>query len=433
MTTNDLATFGLFGMLSVWVVLIWWNDWLLKSAVVLIVTLNFCAGYAQTLLPVRFLMMGCAILALLHIIGKHRRHLPKRDLQFAISVPMICLLVFGIGQILAEANELDRLFRYTMLYPMMLVVGYLITKSGHSNLVARITVYISLIMGVIALVERLRGVFFVAGSYANAERLVRDGTIRSIVFAEHPLVLSVLLVAAVPLVQITFESRWVRLVAFGVLAGGVMSTNSRGALTLLIIWFAVSAAFSMRLLSRAAGIFLKGIAFTAAVGGVIALLAGNGSESLASTSSVDASAEYRTSLYVFAARSLIDQPFGWGLSGLPEGLYIATSYFGQLDIAKTVDSELALVVFDFGWLGILGFVYLIFALSKSERLNTPTAQSALLVTASGFYLALHSWAGLGSAWFFLIGVAFGAYSHTIRGAQTPNLVRFEASTPDLLI
>ena len=46
-------------------------------------------------------------------------------------------------------------------------------------------------------------------------------------------------------------------------------------------------------------------------------------------------------------------------------------------------------------------------LVKPHRLMSGYGQGALLATASGLYLALHSWAGLGSLWWLLIGLAFG--------------------------
>lgn len=407
---SDLALFAIALTFPFWAILVWRNDGFLKSCLVVTCLLIFGSGFAQTLTPVRFSLAICAILIVVSVGIGDRAHVDQKTMRLCLFGIFMCGLTFMFFQFFVEATELDRLFRYIVLYPFLLAAGVILAASNKGILVAKTYLYCSLFFGICAVAERIRGTFFMADAYANVDRLMRDGTIRSIVAAEHPLVLSVLLVAAIPFVQLATNNRTLRILAYFILLGGIFSTNSRGALALVVVWFVLSAALKTPALGRMGTKALRSIAALIAGAGLVWLLSGTGSESLSSTSAVEASAEYRTSLYTFAARSLTDQPFGWGVAGLPEGLYIVSSNFGNLDIAKTVDSELALVMFDFGWLGLIGFGSLIFVLLKSSRLNTAFGQSALLITASGLYLALHSWTGLGAAWFLMIGLSASSKS-----------------------
>lgn len=401
---TDLAMLFVAAWISVWAVILWWKDTFFKSVVAALCALFFGAGFLQTLVPARFALAIIAILGIVCCLVKFRRTLGPRTRMLAVAGPTICLLTFGLLQAVVAADVMDPLFRYTVLFPIMLILGFIMSKVDKDNITVRTFLYVAVFMAVLAVLERIQGSFFVAGNYENADRLVRDGAIRSIVGAEHPLVLSVLLVASIPLVQMTLHRRAWQLMAYSLLLAGIVSTNSRGALALAALWFVLSVALKTQLLKRAGSFAIRALALAAAGTGIIWLLAGTGSESLSSTTAVDASAEYRSVLYTFAWRSLTEHPLGWGLAGLPEGVYVVASYFGSLDVATTVDSEIALAIFDFGWIGVAGVVGLGVFLFKSQRIRSPIGQSALLISASGFYLALHSWTGLGSAWFLLLGL-----------------------------
>ncbi|MFE5835288.1 O-antigen ligase family protein [Arthrobacter sp. NPDC056493] len=406
---NDIIYIGVALLALAWVGLIWVRGWLVKSLVFAIVGLAFSAGYIQTLIPIRFALFAAAILAIGSLLLDRRLGYSSRTAAMGCAAPFAFLLIFGVGQIFVEVQYLDRLFRYSALYPSMFLLGWLIAKSTTTVRLANIYVYVSVLMSILAVLERLRNSFLVAGGYENSGRLIRDGSIRSIVFAEHPLVLSVLLIAAFPLVKAAIPVKWMRLLAYTVLFGGIYSTNSRGALILLAAWFALSLGFRFRLVTQNRTRALRVLSLAGASFALVSLLFGAGTDALSSTSATDASAEYRSTLYKFAAQSLLDQPWGWGLPGLPEGVYVASSHFGQLDMAKTVDSEFALIMFDFGWPGVLAIIALVIFVLRADRLRTPAGQVALLVSASGSYLALHSWVGLGSIWFLALGLAIRSH------------------------
>lgn len=402
---SDIAMFALFVIASAWTVLLFWRRALQKTVAAALVLLFFGAGFAQTVLPVRFILAAAA-LALLSVLAiSYRRMLSTRVIRVVCISTILCFVTYGALQLFVQPEMSDPLFRYSILFPFMFISGYVASQIDGGSSLTKPYVYTSLAMAGLAVFERLQNAFLLAANYENASRLVRDGAIRSIVGAEHPLVLSVLLVAAVPLIQTTFTSLVLRTGAYALVIGGIVSTNSRGALVLVCMWFFVATALRSGLLTQTRTSVFRVLASASLLIGLIWILTGSSLDSLSSTSAVDASAEYRSSLYLFATQSLIDQPWGWGLSGLPAGVYVVASYFGSLDVAVTIDSEVALLMFDFGWLGVVGFISLAFFLLRAERLKSPVGQAALLLSASGFYLALHSWSGLGSAWFLLLGLS----------------------------
>lgn len=385
----------------------WIRGWLLNACILATFVLIYSAGFAQTLFPLRFALLVLLAAALLALIWEGKVRLSRRVKLLCFCFLLACGSVYLIGQAIVDASLNDPLFRYTLLFPMAGLSGFILSRANKQGTVSRIYVLVSMFMGLLAVFERMSGSFLVASSYANAGRLIRDGSIRSIVFAEHPLVLSVLLVCALPFIAKVFPWQWARFSAYASVIAGIISTNSRGALVLIAGWVLIRLVIRFGLLrsgvTRVVKVFIGLVASVAFLG----LMLGSGSEQLDSSSALDASAEYRTTLYTFAARSLVEQPFGWGVAGLPEGAYLAASYFGVLDISKTVDSELALTIFDFGWIGLAVFVVIVIGLLKPHRLFSNYGQSALLATASGLYLALHSWVGLGSFWWLIIGLAFG--------------------------
>lgn len=413
---SDAAMMAVLIIASVWTLLLFWKSTFQTTLAAALLVLIFGAGFAQTLIPVRFIIAATALTLLATATVSYRKTLAPGVMRVVCVSCTLCFVSYGALQSLVPSEISDPLFRYSVLFPLMFVVGYVASKTDGGSALTKIYVGTSLAMAALAVFERLQNAFLLAGDYENAGRLVRDGAIRSIVGAEHPLVLSVLLIAAVPLVHTALTSLTFRAGAYALLIAGIVSTNSRGALVLVCMWFVLAAAAERKILTRMPTSVLRLLGGASLVVGTVWMLAGTGSDSLASTSAVDASAEYRSSLYLFAARSLLEEPWGWGLAGLPTGVYVVSSYFGSLDIAATIDSEVALLLFDFGWLGFFGFLSLAFYLLHAGRLKSPYGQAALLVSGSGFYLALHSWSGLGSAWFLFLGLSMTGFTHQTSNA-----------------
>ena len=410
---SDIAMFALLVIASAWTILLFWQRAFQKTVAAALLLLIFGAGFAQTVLPVRFILAAAALALISVLTISYRRMLSTQVVRVVFISSILCFVTYGALQFFVQPEASDPLFRYSILFPLMFIAGYLASHIDGGSSLTKPYVYSTLAMAALAVFERLQNAFLLAANYENAGRLVRDGAIRSIVGAEHPLVLSVLLVAAIPLIQTAFTSLVLRTGAYALIIGGIVSTNSRGALVLVCMWFFIATALRSGLLARTRTSVFRVLAAASLLIGLTWILTGSGSDSLSSTSAVDASAEYRSSLYLFATQSLLEQPWGWGLTGLPAGVYVVASYFGSLDVAVTIDSEVALLMFDFGWLGVIGFISLVLFLLRAERLKSPIGQAALLLSASGFYLALHSWSGLGSAWFLLLGLSVSCgFRHT---------------------
>lgn len=99
------------------------------------------------------------------------------------------------------------------------------------------------------------------------------------------------------------------------------------------------------------------------------------------------------------------QPWGWGLGGLPPDVYLVSSPFGVHDLSVTVDSELALLAFDAGVVGVVLYAAGLGFLASRWVLASEIGQAALLLILSGLYLALHAWTGLGLITLMLVGAA----------------------------
>ena len=395
-------------ILGAWVILVWLPGWALNSCIIAIVLVAYSSGYLQTFAPVRLFILFFAF-ALLGVLLFTRHHFLNGKEKMIISSTLTLLVsVFGVMQAFVDADAMDPLLRYVLVFPLTCVAGFVLAKSNDLFRVAKVYVLVSLLMGALAIFERVSGSFIVAGAYENSGRLIRDGSIRSIVFAEHPLVLSVLLLAAVPLVNLSMQRSTLRTLTYLVLVGGVVATNSRGALIILAAWLVLKAAGKLGILKSGASRLARIGVFVAMLTAFLGMIFGSSADELSSSTAIDASAEYRSSLYSFAVRSLSEMPGGWGLNGLPEGVYFVPSYFGTLDISKTVDSELALAIFDFGWFGLIAFVALMVIQLGARNINSSIGQSGIIVTMSGFYLALHAWVGLGTIWMLMVGLTLGA-------------------------
>lgn len=425
----EFAILALFGFILVLGTFFIALRGLLRDALtLLVIALSYCSGYLQTILPVRYILAGTAFVILSGLVSQ-KFALSHKQRRAGLLVMTVSLCAYTVTYASVDQSLTDPLFRYTVLFPLMVTCGFLLAKAGNTHRFAQCYVLVSCCMDALAGIERLSGKFLVAGSYANSERLFRDGSIRSIVFAEHPLVLSVLLLAAIPLLSKVIASWFWRIPAATSLLLGIISTNSRGALIMLACWAAFVFARKLGLVGAGASRFARTSALAAILFLFLGSLFANDSDQLSSSNAIDASAEYRSALYLYAAKSLATMPGGWGIGGLPEGTYFVASFFGPLDLSRTVDSELALAVFDFGWIGLISFSGMVVALLSAGRIHTGMGQSALIITASGFYLALHSWSGLGSVWMLVAGLALGASAASNGKAVSLSAVRAAHPSP----
>lgn len=361
-----------------------------------LILLVISAGWLSEQWPVRYVFVVFAGLASVVLAVVRRSILPLAAAPLAIAATMYFALYPS-----ADPAINDRVFRLFVLFPAMFVVGvfWLNTKSRRREF-ARIYLWVAVLMSPIAFVERLTG-----GSLLDRAIPVNllYGEMRAFLLTEHTLVLAVLLVLAVPMAM-TVRRMGGKVALITVLATGIWSTASDGCLALLVIIVGVECllrAGNMGTRARAAAYRAVFAIFALALilPGLVA-----GSQPIVTSADSDvASFEYRYALYAVLPKTLETAPFGWGVEGLPTGVFYTPSQFGTLDVARTVDSELVYAAIDFGWPGLLAFLTAVWTGTSSRLLSDPVGRMAVLLTACGMFLALHAWTGLGSLWFLLLG------------------------------
>lgn len=371
---------------------------------------SFCAGWLKFVYPVRFVFFAVLMAMLMEYFAHHGasdREGRSRQLGAGAIAFVTGVLTLAIFLVVSPFDSMvaDPAFRYFVLFPFAFWVGWALRKGDYQRSFARTYVAWSAVFAVLAVAERLNGTTLFPRPDLTRE-LVRNGHQRAILLSEHPLVLSVLLIAAIPLAWHYLSRTGTRVAAIGVITAGVLATSSRGALALLVVWVGL-----LLLLSAGRGRGTQALRVVAAAGTVfgslyLVLLSDERAPGVLSSSDADiASVEYRLALYQAALESIALRPFGWGLAGLPEGVFAVESHFGTKDLALTVDSEVALAVFDFGIIGLILYLAAVIRLFQGVRLMEPESQAALLVLLSGLYLALHAWTGLPLVLLLLLGMS----------------------------
>ncbi|MBT2498986.1 O-antigen ligase family protein [Agromyces sp. ISL-38] len=370
-----------------------------------LVLMCFAAGFLKAALPIRFFILVVICLIVMQLLWQTR---PSevgvaRNRAFAVAgiLFVLLVLVFFLGTDVLSPEFADPIFRYFILFPCAFLLGVTVSRNeGHVRFFARTYVGWATVFAALAFVESLSGGLLFGRSDLTRE-LIRFDRQRAILLSEHPLVLSVLFLVAIPLAWRYVGPLGARLVILAVVVAGIIGTGSRGALALVVVWAAIALLMRSTRRSRLPQV----VAVSVLVGGLAYLAyATPSSASLDSTESDAASVEYRFQLYNVLVDSLAQAPFGWGITGLPDGVYLVASAFGIKDLALTVDSEIAMAVFDFGLLGLLIFVSMLFYVVRPTVLTLPEGQAAILVLLSGLYLALHAWTGLPVILMVLLGL-----------------------------
>lgn len=370
-----------------------------------IVLMCFAAGSLKSEMPLRFLILLVICLVLVHLLwrGWPPYVSVARNKAFAIAGVLLTLLVlaFFLGTDVLSPEFSDPVFRYFVLFPGAFLLGLLISHDERmTRFFARTFIGWATVFALLASVESLgENLLFPRPDLAN--ELDRFDRQRAILLSEHPLVLAVLFLIAIPLAWRYVSHRGARLVIVTVAVGGIAATGSRGALALFALWVAL--ALLMRSANRSR---LPQVVAIVVLAGGLAYLASAAptSATLNSRAPDAASVEYRFQLYSVLVDSLARAPFGWGIPGLPDGVYLIASAFGTKDLATSVDSEIALAAFDFGLVGLAFFAAMVLYAVRPAVLKLAEGQAAILVLLSGFYLALHAWTGLPVILMILLGL-----------------------------
>lgn len=382
----------------------------------LTIGLIVCTGLMSRHFPVR---IGLAFILILTLISCYKLIEDRVDRGETVSrakpfdLMMLSLLATGVVAVtvsttwrLTDPSLLDTLFRYCLLFPLAIVVGRAMISAGVDTLVQRALIWWTSATAVAALGERLLGnrlipVDSVGGSF------VREGNVRAVVFAEHALVLAVLLLVGVAASYRLLRGRW-RLWLVALQLAGIWSTGSRGPMLLAVAYLAVRFVGSNENVRDRLGstgsrltvgvLCLSALVFLVVQGGAEGQIAVTGG------TPAEASASYRLALFKVMTLSLGSHPLGWGLGGLPAREVVISSPFGPLDVSTSIDSELVLLATEFGYLGILAFIATVGLSILAASSRMPNADPLLLICAAGLFLALHAWAGLGTIAFMFVGL-----------------------------
>ncbi|WP_136697237.1 O-antigen ligase family protein [Geodermatophilus dictyosporus] len=366
------------------------------------------AGYLALHVPLRFamvyLLLGL-ILVSTRAAGGTRGHVA---VAVAAYVTSALVVAYGLGWVTWwSATTGERVVRYALLFTCAFWAGTVLRRTGYATLFFRVYLLWSTVTSALAIVEYALNRNLVDRS-DFVSRLERDGHLRAALLSEHPIVLSALLLVALPAaVRLGRAGR--RLPTAALLLAGIYCTQSRGALVAGVVYLAVRllADRSRRGSTRSGRLLVPGAVAMVAAVAVGLLLSPPGIEAtVTSADGAQSSVEYRGVLYSLIGESLSTHPFGWGFAGLPHGVYLVPSPIGVLDVADTVDSELVLLVFEYGLVG-LGLFVLVASLGVDRAVragDVPNDAFALLVFVS-LFLAIHAWTGVGALAFILLSCA----------------------------
>jgi hypothetical protein len=371
---------------------------------VLIVTAVMWPRLYEMAFPPRFalavlLALGAVSCALSMSVSTSTRTLVA---VMVLGVTAIVLVAFLGFQVVTGAIG-DTCFRYVVIAPLSAAYGYLLVRSGRISQVGYALLVVAIATSVLAVVEVGTDGPILPG---NPFDEFIDGQYRAAVFSEQTLVLSALVLCALTVATVATRGT-TRVVAIAVLSAGIAATFSRGAVILAASYLIVAAVWGSVPAIRRHGALIATIA-----GGVLLVVVPvyflwrpasvNG---VTSSDPTVASAQYREAIYAMMPNSLRTHPFGWGMLGSPAGEYTLRSPFGTLDVSATVDSEVVHAALDFGYIGLALLVVVLVIAIRRLRADRWWSHMAVLITAAGLYLSIHSWLSLLSLWAIALGAA----------------------------
>ncbi|WP_210480606.1 O-antigen ligase family protein [Naasia sp. SYSU D00948] len=336
--------------------------------------------------------------------------------------------VFSLPPVLVEPlGVLPAVIRaYLLVPPLAIVAGALLLRDPVLPLFLRMLRIGAAVLAVLALVEHIRGSFLFPGGISeiglekftsvNGDSFLGGG-VRAVVATEHPLVLAAILATTLPITLARVTA--LRLAEALLLLLGIAATDSAGPFGLGII--AVLIVLLVPRSIRSSALVRPSTAAIAFTGMVVlcALLATFVWEpAVDERAGVDASTQYRFALYALAPDILADYPLGYGIGEKPAGVLLLEHNGIPLDVSKTVDSELVLLMIQFGIVGALAFLTVLWlGVRRLAAGGEGRLLSAMLVmlTACGLFLALHTWSGLAPLWEILIGAVIATHRSPRKG------------------
>ena len=304
-------------------------------------------------------------------------------------------------------GEADSFFKIFVLGPTCVLLGAHVFSADKGIAFIRAFVSFGLFLAPCALVEWATKSDWLPQT--SHEFAYNDASNRVRLFSEHPLVLGVLL-TLLAFMYLFDESRKRKLVLYLLVFLAALTTQSSAATALIglapiLLFVKQRYAVSLKVIAHRFSLILA-----LAVGLVLGFGFFTNPEAALITQQGDqASTLYRFVIYAAAWKMLALAPTGFGLLGLPLGLFYVPSAYGDLDLGVSLDSELAVSVAQFGWLGLGSFILLVvLALRNNESNLIDLAYVALL--SCGMFIALHSWPSLCLLLFLFTGSRYASIS-----------------------
>lgn len=261
--------------------------------------------------------------------------------------------------------------------------------------VIRALLWLTVVMCVVAILELVNGRYLVPDGLVAFRTRLRHGQIRGQGLFPHPLVLGVTAAALLIGPARQMASRSTARVLQCLLLAGVLATQSRGPLLMIVaaaaVWVAGSASTRAR--------WVWPVLVTVLV---LAFFAQTDTSTVRQNSSEEAtSTAYRSLLLKVTQRVAITRPTGVGFGELAGGVdsgELLTRFGGvQVDVGRTVDNDFAIVVIYGGALLGVGYAALFVAAARSlgrrRRDRQQSGQLAMLAAqaVAACFIASLSW------------------------------------------
>jgi hypothetical protein len=376
----------------------------------------FCSALLAQMAPVRFILIatlavGAATLSFAATTARARR-LPGISLTLAFLAAG-ALLVLTRTSLLPTADPVlqERVVRYFVLLPLALASGVLSVQANCARTMLAPLRTLGLTFALLACAERTLG----RALWVQAPIIQRGGEQRAIVFSEHPIVLGVLLLAA--LAVLSDEHRPIRKVLCQVIVVlGIYSTGSRGPLLMALLFLAWHYGTLLRgPRFRALAIVASSLSFFLffTVGSMLIW-----DPIVTGTDEASISASYRYGIYATVPQQVYSHPGGLGIFGLPSSTLWIPTPGGPVDIAESIDSEPVLLAYELGYFGLLMFLIIWYVNTIAAIRGEWATTAGLLVTLAGLTVAIHSWTSAGPMWTLLTGMSLATLRSRTRNRGT---------------
>lgn len=333
----------------------------------------------------------------------------RRRIVTTASIGGYLLVAVGAIELVAGIIN-DRLFAVNaehlgVLFPLFALLAWLIYRSGQGQLYIVVLLGVASVVSMFALAESVLNQSLFGRNYEFLTSQ-REGLTRALVGSANPLVLGATLAAMVPLC-LKLHRLSLRLGISALLVAGVWATGSRAPALICTAVAAVQLFPLFRaLLQRflwiahaAAGIALASLAYFSAF---------VWTPFIAGRTGLEYSSNYRGAIYSLVPQFLADRPFGYLLQQPPLGRWLVESELhGNVDIARSVDSEIVYSIFGLGWIGLALYLVAVFVSIAAIKRDVALGLASLTLTSLGFSLALHGWDAMSPFWYALLGACVG--------------------------